>query len=169
MPPIRPIERNEASSLRGMPELLIDVVDGGASVGFLAPLDVVTAAGYWQAVYAALGDALRLWVAESEGQVVGAVQLAPSLKQNGRHRAEIQKLLVLRAWRGRGVATRLLAAAEACARADGRTLLVLDTEAASAAEAVYRRLGWLDAGGIPDYAAGTNGDLRANRIFYKRL
>ena len=109
------------------------------------------------------------WVAENEGTVVGTVQLAPSMKQNGRHRAEIQKLLVLRAWRGRGVAARLLAAAEACARAEGRMLLVLDTEAASAAEAVYRRLGWLDAGGIPDYAASTRGELRANRIFYKRL
>ena len=159
---VRQIIPSAAASLAGMPDLLVDVVHDGASVGFLAPLAPATATAYWSGVYASLGDALLLWVAESDGVAVGSVQLAPSMKQNGRHRAEVQKLLVPRAWRSRGVAKRLLAETEAWARAHGRTLLVLDTSA-------YRRLGWQDIGGIPDYAAGTDGALRANRIFYKRL
>ena len=166
---VRQIIPSAAASLVGMPDLLVDVVHDGASVGFLAPLAPATATAYWSGVYASLGDALLLWVAESDGVAVGSVQLAPSMKQNGRHRAEVQKLLVLRAWRGRGVAKRLLAEAEAWARAHGRSLLVLDTEAGSVADSAYRRLGWQDIGGIPDYAAGTDGALRANRIFYKRL
>jgi acetyltransferase len=93
-----------------------------------------------------------LWVAESDGQIIGSVQLELCGKENGRHRAEVQKLLVRSAFRGRGVSTLLMRAAEECARADCRTLLVLDTQAGSVAEAVYRHLGWQPAGQIPDYA-----------------
>jgi GNAT superfamily N-acetyltransferase len=166
---VRQVDRQQAAGLVGLPQLLIDVVDGGASVGFLAPLSPQVAAKYWDDVFAELGAHLHLFVAEADGTVVGSVQLAPSPKQNGRHRAEVQKLIVLRAWRGRGVASRLLGEAEGLARSLGRTLLVLDTEADSVAESVYKRLGWQWAGGIPDYAASTAGSLRANTIFYKRV
>ena len=154
---------------RRLCELLIDAVHNGASVGFLAPLSIDRAARYWEQVLAALGDGLLLWVAEAEGRVVGSVQLAPSPKENGRHRAEIQKLFVLSAFRGQGIATRLMAAAETTARAAGRTLLVLDTLAGSDAEPVYRHLGWQRAGEIPNYAASPDGRLFPTVYYFKLL
>jgi GNAT superfamily N-acetyltransferase len=88
-------------------------VQNGASVGFLWPLDRVAVAEYWRQVIASLGDDFFLWVAEADERVVGTVQLARCTKQNGRHRAEVQKLFVHSAWRSRGIASQLLAAAEA--------------------------------------------------------
>lgn len=155
--------------LAGLSDLLVDAVHGGASVGFLAPLAPETAAAYWQDVAASLGPGLLLWVAEEGEQVVGAVQLAPALRENGRHRAEVCKLFVRRSHRGRGVASRLMGALEAAAREDGRTLLVLDTQAGSDAEAVYRHLGWQRAGEIPAYAASPEGTLHATALYFKQL
>ena len=137
--------------------------------GFLAPLSIDRATRYWEQVLASLGDGLLLWVAETEGRVVGSVQLAPSQKENGRHRAELQKLFVLSAFRGQGIATRLMAAAETAALAAGRTLLVLDTLAGSDAEPVYRHLGWQRAGEIPNYAASPDGQLFPTVYYYKLL
>ena len=155
--------------LAGLSTLLMDVVDGGASVGFLAPMAGATAAAYWQEVAAALGPGLMLWVAEDGEQVVGAVQLAPAQRENGRHRAEVCKLFVRRSHRGRGVAARLLQALEAAAVEAGRSLLVLDTHAGSDAEAMYRRLGWQKAGEIPGYAASPDGQMHATALYFKQL
>jgi GNAT superfamily N-acetyltransferase len=155
--------------LQSLVALLIDVVNGGASVGFLAPLSRERAAAYWSQVMSSLGSALALWVAEADGRVVGSVQLALCEKENGRLRADLQKLIVLRAYRGRGVAAALVDAAEAFARADRRSLLVLDTEAQSPAERVYQRLGWQRVGESPRYAARTDGELWATAYYYKRL
>src|SRR5689334_8002135 len=98
---------------RGLDRLLIESVDGGASIGFLAPLRPASARAYWDDVVASLGDGRVLWIAEDGDAIVGSVQLAPCLKENGRHRAEVQKLFVLPAWRGRGIARRLTEALEA--------------------------------------------------------
>jgi acetyltransferase len=166
---IRRVERAADAPIDGLAELLVDVVDDGASVGFLAPLPQATATAYWHGVADALGDALVLWVAEIDGRVAGTVQLAPCTKDNGRHRADLQKLLVVRACRGRGIAAALLDAAEAFARAGSHTLLVLDTRAGSPAEGVYRRLGWQRVGEIPDYAADPDGTLMPTAYYYKRL
>ena len=153
----------------GLSRLLIDAVDGGASVGFLAPLARETAAQYWASVFACLGRELHLWIAEHEGEVVGSVQLAPCGKENGRHRAEVQKLFVLASHRGRGIASRLMAEAEAFARSDARSLLVLDTQVGSAAESLYRRLGWQRAGEIPMYAMTPAGEPHATAYYYKMI
>jgi acetyltransferase len=166
---IRHIRTPEPSSLRDLCHLLQDAVRGGASIGFLAPLGEETAAHYWQHVFARLADGLGLWVAESDSTIIGSVQLERCGKENGRHRAEVQKLVVHSAFRGRGVSTLLMRAVEEWARADGRTLLVLDTQAGSVAEAVYRHLGWQPAGQIPDYAASPDGTLHATVYFYKQL
>jgi GNAT superfamily N-acetyltransferase len=166
---VRRIHSAEGAPLDALVDLLIDVVHGGASVGFLAPLSRARAAGYWSQVLSSLGGALALWVAETEGRLVGSVQLALCEKENGRHRADLQKLVVMRAHRGRGIASALLAAAEAFARTDGRSLLVLDTEAQSDAERVYQRLGWNRVGEIPTYAARTDGELWATAYYYKQL
>lgn len=143
--------------LPALAALLQTTVDDGASVGFLAPLHRDVATAYWQEVFNTLGPQLQLWIAEEDGQLLGTVQLALCGKANGRHRGEIQKLMVAPANRGRGVARQLMHAAEAAATDDGRTLLVLDTEAGSAAQGVYRQLGWQVAGSIPGFACRPHG------------
>lgn len=163
------VTRLEPETLRGLNRLLIDVVAGGASVGFLAPLTEERANRYWEGVQARLGQGQFLWVAERAGQIVGSVQLELCSKENGRHRAEVQKLIVLRSHRGRGLATALLLEAEEWARREGRTLLVLDTEAESPADRLYQHLGWTRIGETPDYATSPDGQLRANAYYFKRL
>ena len=166
---IRQIVNAEPNILSALSELLIDSVLNGASVGFLAPLAKETAEKYWQKVFVSLNDGLALWVAESNGKAIGSVQLDPCQKQNGRHRAEIQKLFVLKAFRGQGISSKLMAAAESFARNDKRTLLVLDTLSGTSAETVYQHLGWQKAGEIPKYAATPDGVLHATAHYYKLL
>ena len=165
---IRRITSTENSSIPGLCRLLIDAVNGGASVGFLAPMSYETALSYWQHLFANLNDGLVLWVAEADGEIVGSAQLDLCGKENGRHRAEIQKLFVMRTHRGVGISSALMQTAETFARTDGRTLLVLDTQAGSVAESVYQHLGWQKVGEIPDYAASPNGELHATSYFFKR-
>ena len=164
----RQVVAREEPLVQGLCGLLIDAVEYGASVGFLAPLAAQTAARYWEQALSSLDTGLYLWVAQSDGVVVGSVQLLPSEKENGLHRAEIQKLLVLRSHRGQGIARRLMQQAEAYARSKDRTLLVLDTQAGSLAEAMYRHLGWQKAGEIPGYAAAPDGQLQATAYYFKR-
>ena len=166
---VRYVLPGEADVLPGLCGLLRACVDGGGSVGFMAPLEPARAERYWRGVLDGLGDNLQLWVALVAGEVAGAVQLAPSAKDNSPHRADVQKLLVAPRHRGRGIASRLMAAAERHARVNGRWLLVLDTETGSAAESIYRHLGWQRAGEIPDYALAPDGRLHPTMYFYKRL
>jgi GNAT superfamily N-acetyltransferase len=165
----REVLRPEHELLPGLCALLEDAVHGGASVGFLAPLPRATAGQYWTGVFDMLGERLRLWVAEEGGSVVGCVQLAPCMKENGRHRAEVQKLLVHSARRGRGIASTLMEAVEAAAKRSRICLLVLDTLRDSAAEGVYTHLGWTRAGEIPRYAARPDGELHATVYYYKLI
>lgn len=166
---IREIRATEPALTSALCALLEDAVHDGASVGFLAPLARGTSELYWRGIFDTLGERLRLWVAEERGSIVGCVQLAPCMKENGRHRAEIQKLLVHSGHRGRGVASALMAAAEAAAIRARIGLLVLDTLRDSAAEDVYVHLGWTRAGEIPRYAASPDGELHATVYYYKLL
>lgn len=151
-------------------ELLTDTVDGGASVGFLAPLDRAEAAAWWkERATAVAAGRLAVWVAyEEPGRVLGTVSLALPDKPNSAHRAELVKLMVHRAARGRGLGRRLLTVAEEAAAARGVTLLHLDTETGSPAEHLYRSSGWTPVGSIPGYAADPAGVLRPTTIYYKR-
>ncbi|MEU0201124.1 MULTISPECIES: GNAT family N-acetyltransferase [unclassified Streptomyces] len=151
-------------------DLLVDTVDGGASVGFLAPLARAEALAWWEA-RAADVDAGRLavWAACDGDRVLGTVSLAFPAKANSRHRAEVVKLMVRREARGRGLGRGLLATAEDAAAAAGVTLLHLDTETGSPAEQLYRSAGWTAVGAIPDYAARPDGVLRPTTIYYKHL
>lgn len=169
MASIRAVTALEPNLIPGLTRLLQATVSDGASVGFLAPLSETDAAAYWRETFAELGDTRLLWVAEVDGQVVGTAQLCPSPKANGRHRAEIQKLLVHPDYRGRGIAARLMAEAESAARSLGRWLLVLDTESGSVAEIVYKKLGWVPCGGVPGFALSTEGVPRDNVYYYKEL
>ncbi len=166
---LRRVTAPETRLITALTPLLQATVDGGASVGFLAPLSEADAAAYWRETFADLGDARLLWVAEVDGKVAGTVQLCPSLKANGRHRAEIQKLLVHPEFRGRGIASKLMAEAESMAASLGRWLLVLDTESQSHAETVYKHLGWIPCGGVPGFALSTAGVPRDNVFYYKEL
>jgi len=150
--------------------LLQDSVNAGASVGFLRPLTPDEATRYWEDVLREIGQGARLLLVVREaGQVLGAVQLSLCQRANGRHRAEVQKLLVHTLARRRGLARLLMNAVEAAARADGRTLLYLDTEPGQPAEEMYRKLGWTTAGAIPSYATNPDGHLHGTVIFFKTL
>ena len=159
---IRQVIMPEQALLPSLCGLLIDAVHGGASVGFLAPLAMDRATRYWEQVLASLGDGLLLWVAEAEGKVVGSVQLAPSQKENGRHRADSRSSLSSHVARARHCNAAHGRRGDNYGAA-GRTLLVLDTLAGSEAEPVYRHLGWQRAGD-PNYAASPDGQLFSNRL-----
>ncbi|MFF1308546.1 GNAT family N-acetyltransferase [Streptomyces sp. NPDC058307] len=151
-------------------DLLVDTVDGGASIGFLAAMDRAAAVAWWKERAAAVaGGHLAVWAAYDGRRVLGTVSLVFPDKPNSRHRAELVKLMVHRDARGQGLGRRLLGTAEEAARAAGITLLHLDTETDSPAERLYRSAGWTRAGVIPDYAADPAGVLRPTTLYYKRL
>ncbi|MFB7511675.1 GNAT family N-acetyltransferase [Streptomyces sp. NPDC056144] len=152
-------------------ELLVDAVDGGASVGFLAPLEHSEAARWWSGAAEDAEAGVRdVWAATGpDGSLSGVVTLVRTATANGRHRGEIARLLVHRSARGRGLGRTLLSAAEAHAAATGLRLLVLDTQTDSPAERLYRAAGWTPAGTIPEFAADPAGTLRATTLYYKRL
>jgi acetyltransferase len=167
---VRRVSRQEELTLLGpLAGLLQDAVHGGASVGFMAPLAPEAARQYWLEVFRALDSDRLLWVAERDDQLLGTVQLQSCAKDNGRHRAEVQKLLVHSQARGQGIAGSLMRAVESEARAQGLRLLVLDTLQGSQAEQIYAHLGWQRAGEVPDYAAAPDGALFPTVIFFKQL
>lgn len=152
--------------------LLIDAVRNGASVGFVEPLTAGEAETYWRKIICDLAGGHRVLLAalENDGRLVGSAQLALEPRANGRHRAEVQKVLVLNAARRRGLGAALMARIETEAKARNLRLLFLDTSTgASGAVEFYRALGYTLAGGIPDYAADPDGRLVPNAIFYKLL
>ncbi|MBV9958103.1 MAG: GNAT family N-acetyltransferase [Acidobacteria bacterium] len=150
--------------------LLQDSVHHGSSVGFLPPLTFEAAQAYWLEALDEIARGTRILLVSSEaGEVSGAVQLALVTKQNGLHRAEVQKLFVHTSFRRRGLARALMSAVEESARASGRTLLVLDTEQGSIAEMLYEKCGYTRAGVIPQYARIGDGTLISTVLFYKLL
>ncbi len=151
-------------------DLLRDTVDNGASIGFIPPLSAGTAWEYWEKVIADVGAGSRLLlVAEADGEIAGSVQLALETRPNGVHRAEVQKLMVHRRFRQQGLGRLLMETVEADARELGRKLLVLDTRQGDAADGLYRKLGYTEAGVIPGYALDADGMPHNTVIFYKQL
>lgn len=146
--------------------LLIAAVDNGASIGFSPPLSDDDSLDYWQGV---LSQGVRLWAARYNGEIVGTVQLHLSIKQNGAHRAEIAKLMVHPHSRRLGIARRLMAVAEQAAVQVNRSLVVLDTRAGDPSNILYRSLGFVEAGRIPQYARSADGHLNETVFYYKLL
>jgi GNAT superfamily N-acetyltransferase len=163
------IPGDEAPALiQDLARLLIDAVDGGASVGFLPPLSRADALEYARGVAAAVAGGGRvLLVAKADGRVVGTGQLDLAQRANGRHRAEVAKVMTLSAWRGRGVGRSLMLALEDEARRQGRSTLVLDTRQGDSSEALYQSLSWVKAGVLPRYARSASGDLHDTVFYYK--
>ena len=162
----------EPALAEGLADVLMDCVEGGASIGFMLPLQRERAVAFWQDALAAVGRGERiLLVAEdvATGAVVGTVQLLIAMPENQPHRADLAKMQVHRRARGRGLGAALVRAAEAAAREAGRTLLVLDTVTGGDAERLYVRLGWQRCGEIPGYALWPQGGLCATTVYYREL
>jgi GNAT superfamily N-acetyltransferase len=152
-------EMSEAC-VQGLADVLIDCVDGGASVSFMSPLPMTKALDYWRSVAAGVSRGERaLLVAEDADGPVGTVQLILDQPENQPHRADLSKMLVHRRARRQGVGAALLRAAESVGRDCGKALLVLDT-ASEDAERLYAKLGWRRVGVIPGYASPARGPLR---------
>ncbi len=151
-------------------ELLSDSVAQGASIGFLPPLSQADANTYWQAIISDLEAEQRvLLVALHDDQIVGSVQLELPSKANASHRAEVQKLLVHSQFQRRGIAQQLMQQLEIIAQTQGRWLLVLDTRQGDKAESLYRKLGYREAGAIPNFARSADGATHATIFFYREL
>jgi GNAT superfamily N-acetyltransferase len=159
-----------AAAIPELAMILADAVAGGASVGFLLPFTPEDAAAWWRSIEpdVARGNVIVI-AARLEQRVVGTAQLRPAQLPNGRHRAEVAKVLVHRSARRQGIASALMREIERAALAERRTLLVLDTIAESEAEPLYLKLGWTRAGEIPRYAGMPNGELRPTVVFYRDL
>jgi GNAT superfamily N-acetyltransferase len=150
--------------------VLADCVDGGASVGYLAPFSPAQARAELEGMAAEVGRGRRLLLAAFDGgRVVGTVQVILALPPNQPHRGEIAKLLVHRSARRRGVARLLMERAESEASAEGKTLLVLDTVTGDPAERLYERLGWTRVGVIPGYALYPDGRPCDTTVFWKAV
>lgn len=155
--------------IQGLAEVLIDCVDGGASVSFMSPLPMPKALDYWRSVASDVSRGERaLLVAEDADGPVGTVQLILDQPENQPHRADLSKMLVHRRARRQGVGAALLRAAESVGRDCGKALLVLDT-ASGDAERLYARLGWRRVGVIPGYALLPQGGLCDTTLFYRAL
>lgn len=173
--PVTPVIRllTEEEALKVLPDLctvLADCVEGGASVGFMAPFEPSDAEPFWRGVIASVarGETL-LFVAATEGRVIGTVQVGFATKPNQPHRGDLMKLLVHRDARGLGLSRRLMEAAETESALRGRWLLVLDTATGELAESLYEKLGWQRSGVIPDYALFPDGRHCSTTLFFKRL
>lgn len=167
---IRRLDSLAAREIDGLSDVLIDCVEGGASVSFMLPLSRAKAEAFWRkaAASVARGERVVLAAEDEAGTLVGTVQVILEQPENQPHRGELAKMLVRRHLRRRGVGAALLEAAERCALTAGKTLLVLDTASADA-ERLYARKGWQRCGKIPDYALLPNGAPCATTIFFKSL
>ena len=157
------------TDLADLTALLVDAVDGGASVSFLPPLASERAAAWWRKTIDGLDPRGVVLVARDADGIVGSVQLQPAWAPNQPHHAEVAKLLVHRRARRRGLGRALMLELERRAAAGGFTLLTLDTKRGDAAEALYRTTGWTEAGVIPGYAVDADGTLCDTVYFYRTL
>jgi ribosomal protein S18 acetylase RimI-like enzyme len=166
---VRRVHALDDTQIDELATVLIDCVEGGASVSFMHPLSRERALAFWRRVAQGVAAGERaLIVAEDARGLCGTVQLVLDQPENQPHRAELSKMLVHRRARRQGLGAALMRAAEAAARDCGKTLLVLDT-ANDEAERLYERLGWTRVGVIPDYALLPHGGLCGTTVYYRNL
>lgn len=169
---IRRVAGSEAHALvDALADVLIDCVEGGASVGFMLPLARERALAFWRKVADGVeqGQRVLLVAEDGEGRVVGTVQLVLDLPENQPHRADLVKMLVLRRMRRQGVAEALLAAIEREAVRERRSVVVLDAVTGGDGARLYQRCGWQPVGSVPDFALMPDGSFCATTYFYKHL
>jgi predicted N-acetyltransferase YhbS len=171
--PLFTIERLEreatAGDIRGLASLLVDAIDSGAGVSFLAGLTADEAEAWWRSVLSTASERTIILVARDGEGIVGTVQLQPAWAPNQPHRADVAKLIVHRRSRRQGIARALMAALEQAAAAAGFTLLLLDTCKGYDAERLYTALGWVRVGEVPGFALNPDGTLCDTVFFYKQL
>jgi len=166
---VRRLARIDDADVAALAALMIDVVEGGASIGFMLPIDAARAESFWRRVAAGVNRGERvLFVADDGGGLVGTVQLLLEQPENQPHRADVAKMMVAHRARRQGIGAALMRAAEQEAVARGKTLLVLDT-ASDDAERLYARLGWQRCGTIPGYALLPQGGPCDTTYFYRVL
>ncbi|HJR04838.1 MAG TPA: GNAT family N-acetyltransferase [Methylomirabilota bacterium] len=167
---IRCLESFGDREIQGLSDVLIDCVEGGASVSFMLPMTRAKAEAFWRrtAASAARGERVVLAAEDAAGEIVGTAQIILEQPENQPHRGDLAKMLVHRRARRRGVGAALLVAAERSAFVAGKTLLVLDT-ASDDAERLYGRNGWQSCGQVPGYALLPDGRPCATTFFYKFL
>jgi GNAT superfamily N-acetyltransferase len=156
--------------IHALAKLHIDAVESGAAVSFVLPFPIDQAEAWWRTSLTALHPRAVCLVARDSQGIAGTVQLQPAWAPNQPHRAEVAKLMVHRRCRGRGLGAQLMHAIERSARDAGFSLLTLDAKRGGVAEGLYRKLGWVCAGTIPNYACDPDGKaLHDTVIFYKEL
>ena len=167
---IRSLQTLGEHEIEGLSDVLIDCVEGGASVSFMLPMTRAKADAFWRGASASVarGERVVLAAEDATGTIVGTVQVILQQPENQPHRGDLVKMLVHRRARRRGVGAALLAGAERSALGAGKTLLVLDT-ASHDAERLYARQGWQRCGRIPDYALLPDGAPCATTIYFKFL
>ena len=169
---VRPLLPQEARErIDALSAVLIDCVEGGASVSFMAPLSYERASAFWQGVAEGVevGERILLVAEDRSGGIVGTVQVVLRQPENQAHRADISKMLVHRRARKQGIGAALMRGAEDAARRAGKTVLVLDTVTGSDGERLYARLGWERVGVIPNYALWPRGGLCDTTYFHKQI
>ena len=166
---VRRLDKVDDALIDGLADVLIDCVEGDASVSFMHPLTRERARSFWRDVAKAVEDRERvLIVASDDHGICGTVQLVFPTSENQPHRADVSKMLVHRRARRKGVGAALMRGAEDAAREGGRTLLVLDT-ASDDAKRLYERLGWIRVGTVPDYALLPRGGYCDTVFYYRKL
>jgi GNAT superfamily N-acetyltransferase len=157
--------------IEGLSEVLIDCVEGGASVSFMWPITRSKADAFWRnsSASAARGERVILAARDESGTIVGTASVIWAEPENQPHRADVAKMLVHRRARRSGLGAKLLAAAEKSAAEAGKTLLVLDTVTGGDGERLYARNGWQRCGAIPNYALWPDGRFCPTTVFYKQL
>ena len=167
---IRCLQTIVEREIEGLSDVLIDCVEGGASVSFMLPMSRAKADAFWRSTAASVarGERVVLAAEDAAGTIVGTAQVILAQPENQPHRGDLAKMLVHRRARRRGVGAALLVAAERSALSAGKTLLVLDT-ASDDAERLYARQGWQRCGEIPNYALWPDGRPCATTFFYKFL
>ena len=169
-PTTRRVHALDDALIEGLADVLIDCVEGGASVSFMLPLPRSRALEFWRRVARGVTAGERaLLVAEDAEGVCGTVQLVLEQPENQPHRADLSKMLVHRRARRRGLGAALMRAAETTARECGKSLLVLDTETGGDAERLYEQLDWVRVGVIPGYALMPRGERCDTTVFYRDL
>jgi GNAT superfamily N-acetyltransferase len=167
---VRCLQAVSPAQVDQLAQVLVDCVEGGASVSFMLPLPLAKAQAFWQRVAEDVAAGRRaLLVAEDSKGIVGTVQLVLEQPENQPHRADVSKMLVHRRARRQGVAAALMSALEVEARERGKTVLVLDTVTGGDAERLYARLGWQRVGEVPDFALWPQGGLCGTTFFHRQL
>ena len=167
---VRRLHSVDDKQIEALADVLIDCVEGGASVSFMQPLTRERAVAFWQRVARDVAANERaLLIADDAEGVCGTVQLILDLPENQPHRADVAKMLVHRRARRQGLGAALMRAAEATARDCGRTLLVLDAVTGGDAARLYERLGWERVGDIPGYALMPRGGFCSTTVYYRNL